>query len=200
MELKKVIIVVSQYNERLSKMQPWYSIKKLSNDFKANDINVEIINSINQIPYEFSGVVIKVWSLKDIFSKVKNNVNYRLFYLFTFPLYPLSKILDLKYSDIRKNFDPLKRIILASLIPKNIIKKNLNKAENIITISDRSYLYLKKNNIVSIQYFPFEYDNWGGVELLKNKNKSKKTIGYFGPPYSTRGFVQCLHFFKFIDI
>ena len=86
-----------------------------------------------------------------------------------------------------------------SFFPNFVLKRVLNKADNIITISDRSYNYLSSLNISSKKYFPFIFGNWGGVNV-KNKTSERLTLGYFGPPYSTRCFDKVVDFFEWINL
>ena len=85
-----------------------------------------------------------------------------------------------------------------SLIPSYVLKRVLNKADNVLTISDRSYNYLFSLSISSKKYYPYIFGNWGGADL-NNKTSNTITLGYFGPPYSTRCFDKVVDFFEWIS-
>lgn len=196
--MSKVYIVIKEYDDKLAKRQPWYTIKKIILDLNSKSVDVEVIDSISKIPNDFSGSVIKVFSLKDIF-KNHINRNYKLVYLITFPIYPFSKFLEIPLKTIIENWKDLKRIFMMSLVPSFKIRSSLTQADEIITISDRSDEYLKTINVRVTKYIPFIFDNWGGVSKLYNKKDSIKTIGYFGPPFTTRCFDDVIDFFIWLN-
>lgn len=194
--MSKVYIVIKEYNEELSKRQPWYSIKKLILDLEKQDCNVEVINSLATVPQEFDGVAIKVFGIKDLL--FRKSRNYKLYYLMTFPVYGVKKFFSIPLKTTIENWSNLKRIFIISLIPKFILKFTLQKVDKIIVISDRSEKYL--STVVDTQkYIPFIFDNWNGVKKGSEDTNHKKTIGYFGPPFTTRSFDEVVEFFYWLN-
>jgi len=195
--MKEIIyIVIKEYNDKLAKRQPWYSIKKLYDDLLILDKEVFIVSSVKEIPVSFSGKIIKVFSIKDLF--YKKHPNHQLIYFMTFPIYSINKFLSMPFKTIYSNWSDLKRILLVACIPSFILKYTLNKADHIIVISDRSEEYLSK--IVSThKYIPFIFNNWGNIKQDRKNKKNKKTIGYFGPPFLTRSFDDIINFFSWLN-
>lgn len=196
--MDKIYIVVREYDENLAKRQPWYSVKKIISDLNSRGALVEVLPSMDLIPVQFTGCVIKIFSIKDIFLIKRGK--YRLAYLMTFPVYGMKKLLSLPFRTVVDNWIDLKRVLVFSLLPLPILKIILMRADFIITISDRSEKYLSK--IVSTRrYIPFVFDNWG---VTKDKDtlkvsKDLQTIGYFGPPFSTRSFDDVVNFFAWLN-
>jgi len=195
--MDKIYIVIKEYNEILAKRQPWYSVKKLTSDLNSKGISVEKVASINLIPNDFTGDVIKTFSIKDVFSGKYGQ--YKLLYLMTFPVYGVEKFLSFSLKTTIENWGDLKRIFTISLVPKFVLKLVLQKADTIIVISDRSEKYLSR--IVSTKkYIPFIFNNWGGVKKDANTLKNIQTIGYFGPPFTTRSFDDVINFFTWLNL
>lgn len=191
-----IYIVIKEYNEELAKRQPWYSIKKLVTDLKQYGKNVSIINDISMLPREFSGTVIKTFGLSDLWHN--NEGTYRLIYFMTFPAYDFKKFIGFSKIVLYKNWKDIKRVFIFSLIPKFFLKKALAQADMTVTISDRSESYISKFTTI-IPYFPFISNNWGGhTKNLTTKTKCK-TIGYFGPPFTTRYFDEVANFFSWLE-
>ena len=192
--MNNIYIILKEYNNQLAKRQPWYTIKKLILDFEERGYEVKVVKSLKLVPKKFKGKVIKVLSLKDFF--VLNKGNFQLFFLITFPLYSISKFLKIPLRIIYQNWSDLNRIIFASLLPFGLKIYTLNKASNNIIISDRSLEFMQ-NKINYIKYITFQFDNWGWYKKSK-KTSNKKTIGYFGPPFSTRDFPELINFFNWL--
>lgn len=196
--MNKTYIIIKEYDDKLAKRQPWYTIKKIILDLNDKNIKVEIVDSASKIPSGFTGNVIKVFSLKDISTKY-NNRTYNLIYLITFPIYSFSKFLEIPLKTTLENWKDLKRIFIMTLLPTFIIRRSLKQADTIITISDRSEKYLKDMNLIVEKYIPFIFNNWGGVTKLDTQKKPIKTIGYFGPPFTTRCFDDVIEFFNWLN-
>jgi len=195
--MNKIYIVIKAYNESLAKRQPWYSVKKLISDLEVKKIDVELVSSINLIPNNFNGNVVKIFGIKDLFTN--KDRRYKLFYLMTFPVYGIEKFLSFSFKTTVENWSNLKRIFLISLMPKIILKYALQKADDIIVISDRSEKYLSQ--IVNTKkYIPFIFNNWGGIKKEENMLKDIQTIGYFGPPFTTRSFDDVINFFTWLNL
>lgn len=188
-------IVISNYNSDLAKRQPWYSIKKLIIDLEKLSSNVQIVNNLVNIPSSFSGNVIKVFGVKDLFKS--KNKEYTLIYLVSFPLYKFEKFFNVGFKIVSDNWKDLYAIFLVSLTPNFIIKKSLIRANKVLTISDRSHDYLNSIGVKSLKYYPYLFDNWGGIKA-QPKITNRITLGYFGPPYSTRCFDKVVDFFSWI--
>lgn len=190
----------------MAKRQPWYTIKKLCWDLQKRGLSVSIISSEKQLPKGFSGTLIKTFSLKDIlyFRKL---YSYRFIFLVTFPIYPLKKFFTFSPRVFLKNWVDLKRIFMLSLVPMSFILRTLKQSDDVITISDRSEYYLSQY-INTIPYVPFIKGNWGGANkqldrsshsTSKGCSHSLRTIGYFGPLYTTRCFDQVINFFSWLN-
>ena len=192
-----IYIVIRNYNLDLAKRQPWYSIKKLIIDLEKLSYNVHIVNDLENIPSSFSGNVIKVFGVKDLFKS--KNKEYTLIYFVSFPLYKLEKFFNVGFKILIENWNDLYAIFLVSLMPDFIIKKSFIKADKVITISDRSDDYLNSIGVKSLKYYPYLFDNWGGI-TPNSKMTNKITLGYFGPPYSTRCFDKVVDFFCWIQV
>jgi len=191
-------ILIKNYNTKLAKRQPWYTIKALAGILIEEGFQVDIISDKNDIQPNFKGVLIKVWSFKDIFYWKKKR-EYKLVYLLTFPFYKFNKIKSLNLHDFLSNFKGLYKIILVSFIPSSLIKCNLNRANAVISISDNSYNFFG-NSVKYLNFIPFIFDNWGDKIYEEKQKKSKDiTIGYFGSPISTRGFSDLLMFYKYFN-
>ena len=193
--MSKIYVVIKNYNDKLAKRQPWYSIKKLIEDLRQYNQEISVVSDLNKIPKYFTGKVIKVFSLRDIFT-IKN-YNFKLFYFITFPFYDSIKFLKIPLKVSLQNFSDLKRIFIASLIPSYFIINVLRKSDYVIVISDRCEEYFE-NKIKTIKYIPFQRNNWGGFMKTKTEN-SNQTIGYFGPPFSTRDFPEIVNFFDWLN-
>lgn len=190
-----IYIIIKEYDDKLAKRQPWYSISKLAQDLESKGLTYSIVSSDNLIPPQFTGIVIKVFSLADLWSRNKTLGSY--YSLITFPIYSFNKFFKIPLKVIVNNWADLKRIFLFSLIPNYLLKKTFKKFDRLITISDRSYKYLE--NYTPLQYYPFIKNNWGGISKQSNKNNTFKKIGYFGPPFTTRCFDQVVDFFNWLD-
>jgi len=190
----EIYLVIKEYNENLAKRQPWYSIKKLKEDLENKGNKVNVVSSLDEIPTGFKGKIIKTFSLNDIWNKKINNFN-NLYFFITFPMYSFGKFLKMPKRILFENWKDLKRIFIFSLIPKFFVKKILSKAKYNIAISDRSYDYIKSLGIENLLiYYPFQTSNWGefkNLEIIKNQ----QTIGYFGPPFTTRYFDEIVNLF-----
>jgi len=196
MKSNDIKILIKSYNENLAKRQPWYTIKALSNILIENNFNINIISSENDIEQNFQGLLIKVWSFKDLISS-KKKTNYKLAYLITFPFYNTSNLSSLKLSDFFTNWRGLYKIIFVAFLPNFFLKKKLGKADIVITISDRSNSFLKKY-VKTIKFIPFLFNNWDGAKYNNYLKTSKRiTLGYFGSPITTRGFSDLLNFFNY---
>lgn len=196
--MSKIYIVIKEYDDTLAKRQPWYSIKALKQDLEKKNCIVKIISDLNQVDLDFHGIVIKVFGLKDIF---QNHINkkYKLIYLMTFPMYSITKFFTFTFKTTTENWQNLKRIFFVSLLPNIVLKRVLQKADDVIVISDRSEKYLLK--IIDVKkYIPFIFDNWDGVKKETSQTKQLKTIGYFGPPFTTRSFDDVINFFNWLKI
>jgi len=194
--MNNIYIVINEYNKNLAKRQPWYSVKKLIADLKYYNFKVEIVASLDLVPSTFTGNVIKIFGIKDLF--FNQNREYKLFYLMTFPIYDISKFLSFSFQTIWENWSNLKRIFIVSLIPRFILKRVLEKSDETIVISDRSEKYLS-TMVTTIKYIPFIFDNWGKIKKEISKTKKIKTIGYFGPPFTTRSFDDVIDFFVWLN-
>lgn len=195
--MTKIYIVIKEYDDTLAKRQPWYSIKALIQDLEKENCIVRIVNDLKQVDLDFNGIVIKAFGLKDIF---QNNINkkYKLIYLMTFPVYEVTKFFTFPFKTTTENWQNLKRIFFVSLLPKVVLKRVFQKADDVIVISDRSEKYL--SNVVGVKkYIPFIFDNWGGVKKETSQTKQLKTIGYFGPPFTTRSFDDVIDFFIWLE-
>ena len=199
MTIRVVYIVIKNYDENLERRQPWYGVKKLITDLKKAGCNIKIVPDISKIDANLTDiVVIKIFSLKDLFV-IRSRRAYRLNYLITFPIYPLKKFLSFPLKTTIENWKDLKRIFIASLVPKFVFRITLNDADNIIVISDRSEKYLS-SFVRTSKYITFIFDNWNGVKKEFNFEKERKTIGYFGPPFTTRSFDDVIHFFTWLNL
>ena len=65
--MKEIYIVIKEFDEKLAKRQPWYSIRALKILLIQHNIKVHIVSSTDSINESYTGVVLKVWSLKDLF-------------------------------------------------------------------------------------------------------------------------------------
>lgn len=188
--MSKTYIVIKEYDEKLAKRQPWYSIKYMIQELEKNGCSVEVISSVDEVPKSFIGTVVKVFSLKDCFSRRNNGC--KLVYLITFPLYRSTKFLKIPIKTIIENWKDLKRIFIVSLFPKNLVKSTLRRADKVVVISDRSENFLR-SYVQTSKIIPFSFNNWGGVKKQKTERKLT-TIGYFGPPFTTRNFDNIIDF------
>lgn len=189
--MSKIFIVIKEYSNDLAKRQPWYSIKVLKEDLEARNFEVFIIPEIQEVPDNFTGFVIKTFGLNDLF--YRPCPNYKLIYFMTFPMYDISKFTKLPFKILINNWANLKRIFIVSLLPKFVLKLSLKRAQHVIVISDRSEDYLKEI-IKTEKYIPFQFNNWGSVEISPQTNKIP-VVGYFGPPFTTRDFDEIIKFF-----
>jgi glycosyltransferase involved in cell wall biosynthesis len=190
MKNRKFCIIVSDYSDENSKRQPWYTVKHLK-EVVLKGYPVEILSSFDDITNTDHKclTVIKFWSVKDLFYRPK--LNGELVYLMSFPIYAASDLLR-QPMKIWENRKDVWKIFLASLLPKFLILKALNKANCIIFISDKSFDYVGSKVNKSISYYPFFQGNWGGLvndnspKLVPSETNNLK-VGYFGPPFSSRG-------------
>lgn len=189
--MNKIFIVIKEYSTDLAKRQPWYSIKVLKENLEARNFEVFIIPETQEIPDNFTGFVIKTFGLNDLLYKPWPK--YKLIYLMTFPVYGFSKFLKLPFKILSNNWANLKRIFFVSLLPKFVLKLSLKRAHHVIVISDRSEDHLNKF-IKTEKYIPFQFNNWGSVEISSQTNKIP-VVGYFGPPFTTRDFDEIIKFF-----
>jgi glycosyltransferase involved in cell wall biosynthesis len=189
--MKTIYIVVTDFNEDLSRRQPWYTINAMQLELKKNGFEPQIVSSYKNIPTTYVGYVLKVWGIKDL---IFRSSRFKLIYLVTFPIYESNILRRLSYEVIKNNLSGLYRILLVSLIPLTIIGINLKRAKRVITISDRSYNYLSR--IVNCtRYYPYICNNWGDRDLNTfNKDDKVTNIGYFGPPISSRGIDNVVGF------
>ena len=193
---KIIFIIIKDYNTDLSKRQPWYSVKKLVSDLENLNYEVNVISEISDIPTNFSGCVVKIFGLKDLFFYKKRR--YKLVYFMTFPIYGIDKFLLIPKKIIIENWSDLKRIFILSLLPKFILKNTLSKADEVIVISDRSEKIIF-NIVKTKKYIPFIFNNWGGIKKKTTIQIEQKTIGYFGPPFTTRSFDDIILFFSWLN-
>ena len=192
----KIYIVVKNYNPNLAKRQPWYSVKKLVVNLEKLNYKVIIINNFEVIPKDFVGVVIKFYGVKDLLKSSEEK--YTLVYLISFPFYSIKDFYSLGLKIFIENWRDLYSIFFVALIPGFIIKNSFLRANKVITISDRSFDYLNSIGVKSLKYYPFLFDNWGGIKPHK-RQKNTVTLGYFGPPYSTRCYDKVVDFFTWIE-
>lgn len=188
------IIIISEYDEFLAKRQPWYSVKKLISDLNHKGYSTKVMTQIKNVPADFSGKIIKIFSFKDIYSWRKRD---NLIYFMTFPVYEFSKIFTLSPFIVLENFKDLYKILMFSLIPLVVKRSILSRAAMIIVISDRAEKYLSKS-LKIYKYIPFMENNWG-VKQEEKSIKSKKTLGYFGPPFTTRCFEEVIEFYGWLE-
>lgn len=197
--METVFIVTSDYDEDLAKKQPWYSIKKLQNDLVALNFNVVIINSLELVPLNFKGRVIKLFGFKDLL-RFGNN-NYRLIFLFTSPIITIPKLLSIGFVTIVKNWNYLCRILALSIIPKWFLVRVLERASLVLMVSDTLECYFS-NVSNACKYIPFSPNNWGsdsGANTRERPVDGHSTLGYFGPPYLTRHFDSVVNFFVWLE-
>ena len=184
MRTKKYYIVVSDYSLENSKRQPWYTVKHLKEVvLKGHD--VKVVSSFAEVDDTVNSTVIKFWSVKDLF--LKPNIKGKLIYLMSFPIYSPNNLLKnpIKLWENRKD---LWKIFLVSTVPKFWLLKRLNKAEKVIFISDRSFEVVGSRLLNSVIYYPYYKGNWGKSIANEQMNINKElTVGYFGPPFSSRG-------------
>ena len=192
----RIYIVVKNFNSNLAKRQPWYSVKKLLVNLEKLNYTVTIINNFEVIPNDFVGIVIKFYGAKDLLKSSKEK--YTLVYLISFPFYSIKDFYNLGFKIFIENWRDLYSIFFVALIPGFIIKNSFLRANKVITISDRSCDYLNSIGVKSLKYYPFLFDNWGGIKPHKRK-KNTVTLGYFGPPYSTRCYDKVVDFFAWIE-
>jgi len=184
MKTKKYFIVVSNYSLENSKRQPWYTVKHLK-DVVLKEYDVQVVSSFAEVDDAINISVIKFWSMKDLLFKPK--LKGKLIYLMSFPIYNPINLLKrpIKLWENRKD---LWKIFLVSFVPKAWLLKKLEVAEKVVFISDRSFEVIGKKLLNSVIYYPYFKGNWGvskvneQVELKGNIN-----VGYFGPPFSSRG-------------
>ncbi|MBT5491038.1 glycosyltransferase [bacterium] len=194
--MNKIYIVIKEYDDSLSKRQPWYSVKKLIIDLNQKGFETVVLSSIDLVPVDFTGNVFKIFGIKDLFLKHKKD--YKLIYFMTFPIYGNNKFFSIPIQTTTENWKNLKRIFAVSMIPKFILKYVLNKADEVVVISDRSEEYL--SSMVNVRkYIPFISDNWAGVMKKSTISRDSKTIGYFGPPFTTRSFDDIINFFEWLN-
>lgn len=197
--MKQAYIVISEYNDRLSKRQPWYTVKQLKFDLELQGYKVSVVE---KTPISSKGdIVFKIFSLKDILKPRTVNIpmDGDFYYLITFPFYKLKDFIKLDIKTIFGNFKALKRILIMALVPQKIIVSSLRDSRGVVCISDRSHQFLSP--VKPMLYYPFSKDNWGEEysryerkhTLAENK---RITIGYFGPPYLTRYFKEIIEFFS----
>jgi len=191
-----IYIVIKEYDEKLAKRQPWYTIQKLISDLEYLNKKVEVVSSLKDVPLGFNNTVIKVFSLKDLVEN--NDFDYKLIYLMTFPAYSFSKLLFFPKDILKQNWSDLKRIFIFSMVPKFMVKNTLEKASMTLTISDRSDEYISQY-AQTVKYYPFISDNWGEYSKDIRSESKQKTIGYFGPPFTTRYFDEVVNFFSWIE-
>ena len=184
MKNKKFYIIVSDYSMENSKRQPWYSVKHLKEVIlKGQDVN--IVASFDAIVDEPNNIIIKFWSMKDLFFKPKTKCE--IIYLMSFPIYSFTKLLR-RPVKVWQNRKDLWKIFIVSFVPKFWLVRQLEKAEKVIFISDRSFEYLGKDLTNSIIYYPYFKGNWGNLASPPtNKVNENLNVGYFGPPFSSRG-------------
>jgi glycosyltransferase involved in cell wall biosynthesis len=192
-----VLIVINEFDERLSKRQPWYSIKKILIDLKEIGAQAKVVKDFSCIPREYNGIVIKVFSLKDVLLKRDKSARYKLVYLMTFPVYSFKKIFNLPKKTIIENFQDIKRVILFAFLPKSIWVNTLKQADMVVTISDRSSEFIGQY-VKTQKYYPFLSGNWGENNSSCKIKSDKVVVGYLGPPYTTRFFDEVIDFFKWL--
>ena len=195
--MEEVYVVISEYSEDLAKKQPWYGIKKLKNDLIKLNFNVSIIHSLNQVPKDFHGRVIKLFGMKDLFILKKKN--YKLIFLFTSPIISFSKVFSIGLNTILKNWRYLYKIFLLSMSPKQLLIRSFRYAEYVLLVSDtlERYFYNVSN---LYKYIPFTPNNWQTkIDSPLNYKNNQVTLGYFGPPYLTRHFDSVIDFFSWIQ-
>lgn len=176
-------IIVSNYSESNSRRQPWYTVKHLK-EVILSGRKVTITDSFSKVPNKKGIRVIKFWGIKDLIPKKQRN--YQTIFLLSFPFFKLFDVLK-KPSILIENWKDMWKIFICSLIPMPLISLSIQyNSEFAICISDRINRMLP-SKINRFMYYPFFKDNWGGIESTR-KSSSVKTICYFGPPFSSRGF------------
>jgi len=193
---KKYYIVVSDYSLENAKRQPWYTVKHLKEVVLAG-CQVKVVSSFSDVTDSVDAVVIKFWSIKDLFFSPINHG--KVIFLMSFPIYKCKDLLatPLKLWQNRKD---IWKIFLVSMVPQLILLNNLRKADNVIFISDRSYDLIGQKLQASIMYYPYFRGNWGRVSDLKQPNATKDiSVGYFGPPFTSRGFDDVIRLIKNIS-
>lgn len=192
---KELYFVVKDYDSTLAKRQPWYSVKKFTDDMISNGYTVKIVSDTASVPTNFKGVVVKLFSFMDAVFRAKKT--YTLVYFVTFPVYQKTKFLKFQFKVTFDNFKNLGRVLAFSLLPDFLKRNILSHADVVIVTSDRAEKYLK--NILNVEkYIPFISNNWDKTSVHK-KERDFKTIGYFGPPFTTRCFDQVIDFFCWIE-
>jgi glycosyltransferase involved in cell wall biosynthesis len=191
-----IYLIIKEYDDYLAKRQPWYSVKKLKIDLESKNKKIIVVSSIEKVRKDFSGTVIKVFSLKDLWED--NTGIHRLVYLVTFSIYDYKKFFKIDISTLIANWRGLDRIFLMSITPMFVITKALSKADDVIVISDRSEMFLSRY-IKTTKYIPYIGNNWPTTIKKISDVSTIKTIGYFGPPYLTRSFDQVVDFFLWIN-
>ncbi len=187
---KKYYIVVNGYSSENAQRQPWYTVRHLK-DVVLEGSQVKVVSSFSDVIDSVDAVVIKFWSIKDLFFSPINQG--KTIYLMSFPLYRCKDLLA-RPMKLWQNRKDLWKIFLVSMIPKIILLNNLRKADSVIFISDRSYDLIGRKLQSSIMYYPYFKENWGRVSELKQPNlqppnlSKDLSIGYFGPPFTSRGF------------
>ena len=68
---KELYFVVKDYDLILAKRQPWYSVKKFTDDMTLNGYTVKIVSDMASVPINFKGVVVKLFSFMDAIFRTK---------------------------------------------------------------------------------------------------------------------------------
>lgn len=185
---RKTQIYCKEYDENLSKRQPWYTIKVLSEDLSSKGVEVEIINNREDLDDSDNVNIILLFSLGYLFFNGPKIHNAKKFFLMSMPLYNADDILKLRLKTIKNHIKELYRIMLAGFIPSLLILKYLYSDFNYIATSNIMLDKLKQNNLKAYKYFPINtiIKEIGTSQLTSPKKSGKVTYGYVGPPYFSR--------------
>lgn len=187
-------IVVNGYSMENSKRQPWYTVRHLVEIVLAG-FEVHVVSSFQEISVRENLTVIKFWSIKDLL--VKPDFDCRLVYLMSFPVYPIIDLIKCPLK-VLSNWKDIWKIFLVSMVPKFFLIKAISKADFSIFISDRSYNFIGQY-VRSVNYYPFFKNNWSNLRGLiepTNHRLLAPKIGYFGPPFTSRGIDDVIKLFN----
>lgn len=189
--MNRVIIVIDNYSENQARRQPWYSVKSLKLDLEREGYTVEIVEDYRSTVNVPGALVIVAFSLKYLLLQKKHIASFT--WLMTFPLYSPRKILKTRLSLWWENRRDLARIGLGMLLYSFIVRR-LKSAQNVVVLSDRQDELLR-GIVDNIKYYPFIRSNWPRLKGKVILPKRELTLGYFGPPFSTRFYPEILKFF-----
>lgn len=189
--MNRAIIIIDNYSKSQSRRQPWYSVKSLKLDLERAGYSVEIVDNFHSVEKELGSLVIVAFSLKHLFRRTKEIATFT--WLMTFPLYNPSKIFKTRLSVWWENRRDLARIGVGILL-FSVILQRLRSAQNVIVLSDRQDELLR-GRVDFIKYYPFIRSNWPKLKEKAVVSSKELTLGYFGPPFSTRYYPELLEFF-----